>query len=176
MLNDTDIFFNEIYDAEYTKVLRYIVCKVGDLNDVKEIVQDVFAEFYAVTVRKGIDYIKNPQALLIKIAKSKLFRFYTVFERISNRISYEKEEEGEIAEIEDIDIDDKLNNRIIIEEVFKIIKKKPLAVQKLFYMYYYLDMTLKDISCDTGLSESDVKHKIYRTLDEVRKYLKDGDA
>ena len=37
-------------------------------------------------------------------------------------------------------------------------------------MYYYLDMTIREIASETHLSESDIKHKIYRTLEEIQNY------
>jgi DNA-directed RNA polymerase specialized sigma24 family protein len=45
-------------------------------------------------------------------------------------------------------------------------------VKKVLYMFYELGMTIAEIAEELSMSESNVKHKLYRTLKEVRDSLK----
>jgi RNA polymerase sigma factor (sigma-70 family) len=174
MASRSDIFFNEVYEEHYKSVLKFIILKVRTLDDAGDIVQDVFAEFYSMILKKGADYVKNPKALLLKICKYRLYRYYGLLYKLRNKISVT---DGHNADIEliDYEIDDKYANMLDMDAVYKIVRRKPGDIQKVIYMYYYLDMTIREIASETHLSESDIKHKIYRTLEEIRKLLKEGD-
>lgn len=177
MADRQDTSFNQIYDANYNSVIKFVITKVRNLDDVQDIVQDVFVELYQILGRKGADYIINPEALLIKIAKTKLYRHYSLMDRMMNRLSIRKEEEiPEDFIITDREIDSKLDNRFVIEDIWKIIKSKSIDIQKVFYLYYYLDMPIREISKLMKMGESNIKHKIYRTLEEIRNKYKEGDA
>ncbi len=45
--------FEEIYRRTYRHVLKYIVCKCQNLDDVNDLIQDVYVELYE-TLEKNI--------------------------------------------------------------------------------------------------------------------------
>lgn len=172
-------FFNKTYDELYPKVTGYIIAKCNNIGDVEDISQEVFAELYNIIIKKGADYIENPEALAMQITKSKLFRHYKFFEKIKRLVPLVKTnddgEEYETALCGDIDIEDSYINKETIYEVKEILNNKPLEIQKIFMLYYYSGRTIKGISEDLNASESFVKHKLYRTLEEIRViYRKEG--
>lgn len=175
MVDLPDTFFVETYDKYYNRVMKFVVSKCSDIADVQDLAQEIFIEFYSLINTKGVSYIRNSEAMLIKIAKSKLFRHYSLIERLRNRTVYIKHEEYDYIEddmIADIDVLDKVNNTLTVEEIWKVIRGKDKDVQKVLYLYYYLDMNIREIAEELKISESNVKHKIYRTLEEIRKIYK----
>lgn len=177
MFEQVETFFNDTYDKNYSSVIKFVVSKCRNITDVQDIVQDVFMELYNLLQNKGVSYIKNPEAFLIKIAKVKLYKYYTLADRIKDIISKRFEDDISYQDIviEDNDIEERVLNRLTIESVWKIIKQKDPITQKVFYLFYYLDMTIREIAELLRLTESNVKHKIYRTLEDIRLKLKEGD-
>ena len=54
------------------------------------------------------------------------------------------------------------------EKIWLYIKNKSNQnIPKIFYLYYNLDLTIKQISKELNLSESYVKNILYRTLKEL---------
>ena len=50
-----------------------------------------------------------------------------------------------------------------------------LTIKLNLYLYYYANSTIKDISKELKISESNVKHYLYRTLNELKILMNRGD-
>lgn len=177
MVDLKESFFNEVYERNYIRIVKYVVSRCRYVADVQDITQDVFSEFYALIIKKGTDYIRYPDALLLKIAKVKLYRYYSLIDRLKIAFPGGREEgpDGEEPDIEDREISDRMMSTLITSEIWDILKGKPESVKKAIYLYYYCGATLKEIAAMLGLGESDVKHKVYRTLQEIRNVYKEND-
>ena len=175
-------YFDEIYDNTYRKVLRYVISKCGNVSEVSDIVQDIYIEFYTVLTRKGMDYIQNTDAFIMKLAKSKIYRHYTLMEKFKSLIPLFVKTEGgqEISPVDfelsnDI-VEDEIINNALIEDITAYIARKPDDIQKIFYLYYEMDLTIDQIAAELSMSQSNVKNKLYRTVKEIRElYRKDGE-
>ena len=85
-------------------------------------------------------------------------------------------DEGENIDIPDeIDIEDELIDRETVKRLFEKLSEKPLDVQKIFHLRFGLDMKLSEIADLMELSQSNVRHKLYRTINEMRQYLSEED-
>ena len=78
-------------------------------------------------------------------------------------------------------LEDGMNiNEIIIQKdnwntIWKFIKsKKNQDIPKVFYLYYKLELSIKEISKELQRSESYIKHLIYRTLQELQNNFGNG--
>ena len=165
-MRELDRIFNQIYDSTYRATLIYVTAKCHNTEDIADILQETYTELYTVICRRGADYIKDTGAFVRKIAKSKVYRHYSFFERIKNNMS--------INEIEDVfseegfDLENVVINKLTVEDVDKHIFSKPQVTQKIFCMYFSLDMTISEIAKALDVKESYVKNKLYRTLGELR--------
>lgn len=172
MVDPNKTFFNRIYDDLYYKVTGFVIAKCNDIGDVEDIVQEVFVELYSLIQKRGTSYINNTEAFVMQIAKYKIYKHYKVWEKVKNNVPLYKEngdgDEYEIAELEDIEIQDSYINSQTISEVWGILRTKTQLIQKIFGLYYYCDKTIKEIAKNLEISESMVKHKLYRTLEELR--------
>lgn len=174
MVENPNAYFNELYDAYFLKIKGYVIAKCNNLNDVEDIMQETFSEFFLLICKKGADYIKNAEAMLMHIAKVKIYKHYSLLDKLRNIIPlYNKNKEGVEREKDiidyNVDIEQKFINEYIIQEVWEIIRNKPKLTQRIFALYYYCDKTIKEISKELKISESNVKHRLYRTLEELRK-------
>ncbi len=169
--------FNEIYDKTYNNVLKFVVCKCSNMDDVNDIVQEIYIELYK-KLMKAND-IQNIDSYILGIAKNKINKHYGLlykFKMLSLN-SHDVKEQEIIENIpSDIDVEDITIKAMDLEIVWKELRKKKLIVQKIFYLYYNLDFTIKEIARELSLGESYIKNCLYRTLKELQKFMrKDGE-
>ena len=170
--------FGEIYDSTNKAILAFITAKCGRTADINDIFQETYMELYKILNERGADYIKNEKAFILRIAKRKVAKYYSLLERLKNFISASaKNEDGEEVDLSELETDAFLTNdftvnHAILETVRQFIGSKPEDVQKVFYLMYDVDLTIPEIAEALSMSESNVKNKLYRTLKELRNLLK----
>ena len=123
--------------------------------------------------------IQNIDSYILGIAKNKINKHYGLlykFKMLSLN-SHDVKEQEIIENIpSDIDVEDITIKAMDLEIVWKELRKKKLIVQKIFYLYYNLDFTIKEIARELSLGESYIKNCLYRTLKELQKFMrKDGE-
>lgn len=171
-------YFNSTYDAMYQRVLQYVIMKCSDISYVEDIVQDTFAEFYKLLCKKGQEYIRNNEAIIMQIAKTKVYKYYSLKRKLKNilPLTNKKEEDIETVDLDTLEIEQRYINSYTVTEIWRIIKKMPKDVQKIFVLHYYLDKKIVDIAIELRLTQSNVKHKLYRTIEKIREiYKKEGE-
>lgn len=165
-MQELDRLFNQIYDSTYRTTLIYVTAKCGNTEDIADIMQETYTELYRVILYRGTDYVKEPSAFVRKIAKSKVYRHYSLFKRIRSNIAMT--ELDEVFTEDSFDLENTVIDKLTVSEVEKHIFTKPLITQKIFCMYFSLDMTISEISEALSVGESYVKNRLYRTLRELR--------
>lgn len=173
---ECDSIFDQIYNLTYTNTLRFVTARCGDPGDISDILQEVYAELYRVLLTRGTSYILQPEAFVTQLARSKVYRHYTLREKIKNifpasSIRHPDSEEGMEGSFETAEegaLEELVADRILLQKIAEFIKTKPGDVQKIFYLYYVLEQSSSQIAKDLHLHESTVKSKIYRTVREVR--------
>jgi len=169
--------FNEIYDKTHLEILKYVIIKCHNINDTKDIMQETYLELWNIINKKELSDI-NIKSYLIGIANNKIKKHYTLLQKIKTVSLFETNDK----DIELIDtIEDGMNiNDIIIKKdnwntIWEYIKsKKNQDIPKVFYLYYKLELRIKDISKELNKGESYVKHLIYRTLRELQDNFGNG--
>lgn len=168
--------FNEIYDKTYSKVLKFVVCKCSDIEDVNDIVQETYIELYKKMTK--INDIQNIESYILGIAKNRINKHYGLlyqFKTLSLNSKDNKEQELIENIPSNIDIENITIKGVDLEIIWEELKKKKIIIQKIFYLYYSLDFTITEIASELDLRESYIKNCLYRTLNELQKFMgKDG--
>lgn len=167
--------FNEIYDKTYNNVLKFVVCKCSNIEDVNDIVQETYIELYK-KITKNYD-IQNIESYIIGIARNKINKHYGLLYRFKTLSLNNYNDELELIENipDNVDIESITIKGIDLEIIWNQLKKKKIIIQKIFYLYYNLDLTIKETAHELHLSESYIKNCLYRTLKELQKFMrKDG--
>lgn len=167
-------YFNQIYEQTRKDTLALITAKCGNLEDIQDIFQDTYAEIYSIISKKGVDYIEFPKAFTERIAGQKIYRYYRWVDRMKERFVIKKEEEGETLDLADLavdtfEIEEWMDEKEAKRKIESFLAKKSSEVQKIFYLFYYMDKTIEEIAGLMEISPSNVKNKIYRTIKEMRK-------
>ena len=163
--------FNDIYDKTYLNLLKYVIVKCHNINDANDIIQETYLELWNIINKKELSDI-NIKSYLIGIANNKIKKHYTLLQKIKTISIFEKNDK----DIELIDLlEDKINieNFIIQKDnwftIWQFIKsKKNQDIPKVFYLYYRLELSIKEIAKELKVSESYIKNLIYRTLKELQ--------
>lgn len=165
--------FDEIYDKTYESVLKYVISNCSNIEDVKDIVQNVYVE--VLKILKKDNTFNKEKSYIIGIAKNKVNEFYRFNYKAKIISLFTKREDFELVESipNNIDIQKELIRKEDLNYIWSYLKKKKLVIAKVFYLYYYTDMKIKDIARELNISESNVKHYLYRTLDDLKEYMKD---
>ncbi|MEA4888807.1 MAG: sigma-70 family RNA polymerase sigma factor [Clostridiaceae bacterium] len=179
---NTTNLFNDIYKSTNRKVLSYITSKCNNTSDISDIFQDIYMELYVVLAKRGLDYIDHRDAFVMNIAKQKIYRYYSLFDKLKSVVplftTNNNGEEVNIVDLEmsDFSVEENASVEVLVAQINKFISEKSQDIQKVFYLYYSLDMTIPEIARQLSMRESNVKNKLYRTLKELRKlYIgKDG--
>ncbi|MDR0223257.1 MAG: sigma-70 family RNA polymerase sigma factor [Oscillospiraceae bacterium] len=169
--------FDEIYNSTSKAVLALITAKCKNTADINDILQDTYMELYKVLVKRGADYIMNERAFVMRLAKRKIARYYSLAERLRGFVPFSAGggDDGEnclFAEEADAFLtEDYVVDRITLENARKFIMSKPNDVKKAYYLFYDVGLSIPEIASALSMSESGVKNKLYRTLKELRKLL-----
>ena len=165
--------YNKLYDETYNDILKYIVCKCSSIEDIQDIIQNVYLEVYKKLAHNRD--ITTPY--IIGIANHKVKDYYRLhYKNKVVSLFSEKEEIEAIDSIQgDIDIEEAIITKYDAEYVWEFLKKKKVIVSKIFFLYFKLELTIKEISKELKLSESNVKYYLYRTLKELNTYLESED-
>ena len=163
--------FNDVYDKTYLDLLKYVIIKCHNINDTNDIIQEVYLEFWNILNKKEL-LNNNIKSYLIGIANNKIKKHYTLLQKIKTISIFEKNDK----DIQLIDLlEDKINiENIVIEKdnwnlIWQFIKdKKNQDIPKVFYLYYKLELSIKEIAKELRVSESYIKNLIYRTLKELQ--------
>lgn len=170
----TEELFRQIYDQTYRKTAAYITAKSRQTADAADLIQQTYLELFDILRRHGTSYIKNPDAIMTKLTRQVMARYYKKMG--SSREIYEDvSEDGITAEIEDIEalsVEELTEDRAVLDWTEQYLTSRGDDIRKIFHLYYRFDLTIAEIARMTGRSESDIKNKLYRTLKEIRTYWK----
>lgn len=164
--------FDEIYAKTYANILKYVICNCSNIEDVKDIVQNIYLELLKVLHKKTT--YNNLNAYIMGIAKNKVKEYY--------RFNYKNKIISLFSKKEDLELLDTIPNNIDLQKdliqkedlkfIWSYLKNKKVIIAKIFYLYYYSNISIKEIAKELNINESNVKHYLYRTLKELKNVVK----
>ena len=171
-INITRDTFEFLYNNTYRNVLKYTICHCRNLDDVNDIVQDIYTELYQKTVNKKHINLDNAESYIIGIAKNKIKKHYSLA-----KISYIGSENENLSQYSenDIDIEKDLSTKDNVMQVWNYLKNKSELTAKIFYLYYVIDVPIKEIAEELKITESNVKNHLYRTQKDLKERFKKGE-
>ncbi len=178
MTSQTNLYkFNEIYDKTRLDLLKYVIIKCHNINDTKDIIQETYLELWKLINKKELSDT-NIKSYLIGIANNKIKKHYTLLQKLKT-VSLFATNNKDIELIDTIEDSIDINEIIIKEDnwntIWKYLKcKKNEDIPKVFYLYYKLELSIKEIAKELQSSESYIKHLIYRTLRELQDNFGNG--
>lgn len=159
--------FENIYKKTYSNTLRFIVINCYNINELNDIIQDTYIEFYKLMKRNKKINTENIEAFICGIAKNIIKRHYSKNKKIVHFQNINDDIRTEIPD--EFDLEENFINKENIEQIWDYVKNKDYITSKIFYLYFGLGEKISDIAKELKISESNVKNKIYRTIKELKK-------
>lgn len=162
------LHFNRVYDESFDAVRRFAAARCSDPDQLSDLLQEIWFEYYGVLTRKGTDYVKDPLALLYKIARRKTFGYWSLKKELMKLVPISTAEAE--LELPDMwgDAEEVAISSAEAERIWELLSLYPAETRKVIYLYFYEDMSLPEISRAMGWSLSNVKNRLYRTLNDIR--------
>ena len=174
--NDPEVceaHFLAVYDETYDDIKRFAAARCEDPEDLSDILQDTYLDYFRLIQKRGTDYASSPRAVLYEIAKRKIFRSYSLKKKLSVFVPLSSadrdEQENFPADAQAADTEEEALDRVEAERLWKKIGTYPPETRKILYLYFSCGMSHTEIAEATGLNVSNVKNRIYRTLSGIRK-------
>ena len=167
--------FEEVYESTYNKVLQYVICKCINIDDINDILQNTYTELYSILTRKKELELDNPTSYIIGIAEKKIIKHYGLLYKFKIA-SLDMEEEGLSNIPANINIEEIVITKSDSSQIWRYLKGKNDLTQKIFYLYYGLDLKIKDIAKELNLTEANVKNIIYRTVNKLKEELEEKES
>ncbi len=166
--------FDELYSDTYQNTLKYVICNCSNIDDVKDIVQNVYLDVLN-KLKENNSFVMS-KSYIIGIARNKVkdyYRFHYKTKLISLFSSVDSCEDVSLVETisSDVDIGKEVVTKEDLKMVWNFLKKKKVIISKIFYLYYYTDSSIKEISEVLNISESNIKNYLYRTLKELNVFM-----
>lgn len=158
--------FENLYTETFKEISKYVVCHVKSCEDVEDLLQMIYLNAFK-SLKKQKEITKT---YLIGIAKHKIKDYYRF--RYKNKTENLGEENDITTYPDEKDFEQEITLKYDTEQVWNYLKKKNVLIFQIFYLYFVLSMTLKEIAEALELTESNVKHYLYRTLKELK--VKEG--
>jgi len=164
--------FNEVYKVFIKTIYFNVSCSLNDKADIDDAVQQV-----VISMFKGLSQLESPYA------------FHSYLYRITNNVCWnfnqkeEKHRHSSITELEEELVDDKSitpeeswEKTQDIEMVRKFISKLPEKQRYALMLYYYYDMTYKDIAEAMDSDINVVGSNIYRAKQNIKQMWEEYDV
>lgn len=166
--------FDRLYYDTYQDVLKYVVVNCSNIEDVKDIVQNVYLEVLKKLDNKNIQMNKT---YIIGIAINKIkdyYRFNYKAKILSLFSNIKDDKDNNLIDTiaNDINIEKIVIKNQDINFIWKYLKKQKPIISKIFFLYYYMDYNIKEISLELNINESNVKNYLYRTLNKLNSLMK----
>lgn len=168
LVSELEFKLTEIYKDTHKDVLKYVVSKCNNPDDINDLVQNVYLNFCKRLKKSG--HVDNPKKYLITIARNEIFKHYGFIQASKEFIPLFSKGDGEDfsaleSEISTADIS---YDSLLCGEVWEYVKTLDILTFKIFVLYFSHDMKIIDISKTLKVNESTVKSRLYRTIKDIR--------
>ena len=73
-----------------------------------------------------------------------------------------------MTQIHGINIETEFITKENLQKIWKYIKEQNIDTAKIFYLYFVVEMTFKEIANELGIKESTIKSILYRMLKKLK--------
>lgn len=174
---ELDQFFDALYQKMKDDVLKYIIVKCSDTEDIQDIFQETFLDVVKILQKKGMKHFRKPEAVVMTIAKRKIYQHYNLKQKLwIDRTFCESLEDVEecLTIFEDFTIEDAIVKQEMIEEVQEILEKQDILTRKIFHLRFYMEESIEGIAEALDIPEQTVKNRLYRTMRRIKNELEEG--
>jgi RNA polymerase sigma-70 factor (ECF subfamily) len=165
----TEKIFMESYDEFSDAIFRYALFQTSNREIALDITQDTFTKTWQY-LQKG-EVVDNIKAFLYRVAKNLIIDYrrkkksYSLDEIMDTGVDFQTDD----------NIEEEKQKEFETEKVLRTMDKIDEKYREILAMRYVEEMSIKEISDTTGMSQNHVSVMIHRGIDKLKKLLKDYD-
>ena len=168
-MDDCEAYFNQIYDATYPRILRWAVIKTSCAEDAADLVQEVYQRFYARIKKHGTRDINSAEAYLSGLMRRELATHYR---QKSKKSAHESPLDKTDFADDTVAFESQVCERCDSAAVWRIVSALPQNTYKSFVLFYGFDASIEEIAGQLGISQENVKTRLYRARQAARSAMK----
>lgn len=153
-----EALFKEIYDRTVDRVFSYVVFRVGNREDAKEVVQEVYLSLFSSLPKFVYISDKHFMGFLWTIVRRRIFK-----RRLRKKITVSLEEIYDIASEEK----PKEDYRYLFQTLNRLKDKERIVVQ----LRYFSHQSFAEIAESCNVTETNAKVIHHRALAKLKQYL-----
>ncbi len=169
--------FSKIYNETHSSILNYVISKIKNIHDTNDVLQTVYTSLYRRMNNRGVIPTEQALKILYTSARHEIGRYYGF-------VKYQKRfvstfSNGEINGVDIaslsfnlLNIDDEFDSELI-DLIWDFIRKKDELTYRAFLLHYVQGLTFKECANLLKCSNSTIVHRVYRTIEEVKKIYKE---
>lgn len=161
--------FEKIYRLYNSRVYGFICSMINDRIAAKDLAQDVFLQIW--DKRSNIDSEGNFEGYLFTITKNTVYLHLRRELLLQSYISTQTTELEKKEPEREPEAEKMLDNKLLEENILKLVKELPQARREVFLLYWKSQMTYKEIAGVLDISEKTVATQVHRTLQFLRERL-----
>ena len=153
--------FEKIYKDTYNKVLRYVVIKCRNIDDINDIIQETYLELLKILGKKKILEIEDIGSYLLGISNNVLKRYYHKKKK-DNIVYYYQDDSNLAKDIEDtFDLEADIITKHNVSKVWEYLKH---------YLYFAVGLKISEILSITDAEGNTYKVNSSGTTQEKYEY------
>jgi len=159
--------FEELIQAKQRQILFLSYAKIGNMHDAEEVAQESI-----IAIFRHLDGLKNPEAFdawLHRIIISNCHKHLRKYGVLKTETDADDEAINVLEEGADFIPEEYAEKEELRREVYQVVMSLPEARRDAILMYYYEDMSLKEIAEATGVAEATTAS----TISRARKMIKE---
>lgn len=161
-----DVSFQKVYKKYVFKVYSFVYKYTGQQADTEDIVQNVFIHLWKY--RNALNEETNLDAVLFKTAKQEVSKWYKKHKNIVL-----KDTLSELEHVTDEPYDNKESYDKVLRLINALLKEIPPRRREIFQLHKMEQKSYKEIALEKNMSTSAVANQVSKTLQFLRKELKD---
>lgn len=163
-MQDREKQFKELFHSEYGRMFKAAYILLGDEDEAKDAVQDVFARLWDGTTP-------------LREASQRTFLLTCVRNRCLNIIAQRQSRQEAMQFLTSEAIDSGRHDEELVEAVNRYVDEKlPPQTGRIIKMHYNEEQSYKDISSELGISLSTVNKHIVQGLRKLRSTFKNREV
>ncbi|EPR13905.1 RNA polymerase sigma factor [Ruminiclostridium papyrosolvens] len=176
-MNELNEKFSELYNETYSSILNYVISKIKNIHDTNDVLQTVYISLYRLMNNRGVLPTEQALKILYTSARHEIGRYYGFVKYQKRLVPTFSEDETDGVNIELLsynlsNVDDEFDQELL-DIIWDFISKKDELTYRAFLLHYVQGLTFKECANLLKCSNSTIVHRVYRTIEEVKKIYKE---
>ncbi len=174
-INESEKALHELWDKKikdfylkyFSAIKNYIITNSGDLDDAKDIFQEVALVYFKLLNKPDHIKVENEKNYLLGIARNIWLKKI----KEERKVSFENYNQLDQIEETASNISDHISHNNLLDLVLKKLDEISEECRKIIHSAFYLKLSAVEIAVSTGYSEKFIKVKKYRCLQGLKKII-----